>query len=446
MAGPLGCAMVFLGPLAAVHGSRALVRVWHHFSGARRRLLEEAARDLGCRAGASGLAGRIQGFSVSADLKALGHEYRLKVKAGRGEQGTEIPSGLQVFSRGPANRPGEIIVGDPGFDSRFSVRGDAETVFALLGAETRLILLEELAETGWFCVQDAAVSLEKDFALADGAGPIEALVGRSVRVAARLTLPWRDLAEVLLENALHDPCEEVRIRAFSTLADRHPGRPSFRKAVEGFLAATDSAAARLQAARALGADGFKTIAAIARAPSSPEEIAARALAYAARFPLQPGTPGVPLARVVPLLRHAVTGTQGRLRLAGLVAITELAGGAAREGNLESLRAAGLEEAVIAGLGTGPEREQRAAVAALGAMGTSAAVPHLRAAGELAFAWGGLRREAEKAVSDIQARLSGSAAAGQVSLADGRGASGRVCLADAARDGRVAFPPDTAERG
>jgi hypothetical protein len=150
--------------------------------------------------------------------------------------------------------------------------------------------------------------------------------------------------------------------------------------------------------------------------------------------------------VVPLLRHAVTGTQGRLRLAGLVAITELAGGAAREGNLESLRAAGLEEAVIAGLGTGPEREQRAAVAALGAMGTSAAVPHLRAAGELAFAWGGLRREAEKAVSDIQARLSGSAAAGQVSLADGRGASGRVCLADAARDGRVAFPPDTAERG
>jgi HEAT repeat protein len=140
----------------------------------------------------------------------------------------------------------------------------------------------------------------------------------------------------------------------------------------------------------------------------------------------------PRERVLPLVKAALQAS-GPLRVAALVAVAKIGD-------------ASLEADMIAAQESDIPQVRAAAVEALGAIGTTAAVPHLRAlaerSGTLEFE---LRRAVDNAVAKIRSRFP-AAGAGQVALAEegDMSAAGRVSLTAGGAAGNVALAPGVPE--
>ncbi len=399
------------------------------------------------------MSGTLEGRSVSVDEftrdKQMG--VRVTVTPPVGDDGIPLDLSLEPErqSLGIFRRE-DIIVGDPGFDEKVRIRGSSRGALAALGADARREILAALAASEVVRLADGVVVVE---ILLMRHRVLDDVITRAARISALLGLPGeagdpRDprivrYREALAARAIGDPEPGVRLRALDELAQVR-GWPERTRDVARRLLADPHPEVSQRAAVELGDEGFDMLAALVRSRfqradgegkermwweidlgegrryelaealdrsrEGHERRRARALdLLVGRFPP---------SRVRPLLREALERGSIPLRLAALRGIA-VAGDPSFEG------------ALLPFLDAAADDEREAAVAALGAAGTVAAVPRLRslaaASGALAFA---ARREIEAAVSAIQSRLDG-AAAGQVSLAGAvgeEGAGGRLALA------------------
>ena len=412
----------------------------HALSGGQAGKFSAAAKALRLRPTEDGLGGFIHRHPV--EVRRLDGMHALAVTIRPRGDDEPVPAELQVALRQLLSGEGNPV-GDLSFDEKFSLSGDSATIMALFDAETRQFMAGRARFTMITPLFYEAGTLRFTVAdrIEDTAAFIVETVKTAVRLAARCALPKKQIPALLLQNARRDPLRAVRIRNLEVLVDHFPDDVSVRKGLRALLRDGDREV-RLLAARGLGAGGFAALATLVTSTDTPPEIASRALAAATLPPAPQQQPVAPIPKVLPLIRHAIAAPDEALRLAGLQALFAQADAAAEDrGRLDALREGGTEAAVIAALALNSTEERRAAVEALGAIGTVAAVAPLQALAEDSPLWRGLDGPAGNAVARIQARLAG-AAAGQVALAPpAENAVGRVSLAPTGGAGRVSLPGD-----
>ena len=411
-------------------------------------------------------SGSFHGFSVVlTDLHTnrLGSAERLQVVIGNGRESGIIPPTLVLEQKWASSFPGlddreDAITGDPEFDGRVRVSGGDATALAVLPPEARTDFLTLGRANHLVRVADGRVTLE----IFHKATKEEAVdqVRTALKLAQRLVLPADGVVAGLARRAVEDRHPGVRLRAFTILASGDQPVEIVAN-VARKLVEDPHPEVRMRAAMALGEEGFEYLSRLVltllpRSPferdghagtevapqaddNTPAEVLllrqaderaaaaaheeCRALALAHLVSRQKRE------RVLPLVKEALRAS-GPLRVAALVAVTKIGD-------------ASLEAEMIAAHESDVPQVRVAAIEALGAIGTAAAVPHLRAqaerSGPLDFE---LRRTVDEAVAKIQARLQG-AAAGQVALADAESgsAAGRVSLMEDGAAGRVALAPD-----
>ena len=86
-----------------------------------------------------GLSGMVGGFAIEVrrDLTPTGRNIEVTIE---GDAATPIPPAIEIAAHGLLAGK-DLLVGDPAFDARFSVDGDAATAMAILDAEARQALL-----------------------------------------------------------------------------------------------------------------------------------------------------------------------------------------------------------------------------------------------------------------------------------------------------------------
>jgi HEAT repeat protein len=250
----------------------------------------------------------------------------------------------------------------------------------------------------------------------------------------------------LAEIARTDALGAVRARALRTLTESVGSHPATRGALQ---AATRDAepAIRLQAAKALGAEGEPVLQALAADPQADDAVSAEALELlGARFTIERAR--LALARAVDAghVRTAVASmrrvaTGGGSELAGVAHALERSSGAIAVAATEALATIGVpaaEAPLLEALKSSEDVVAAAAAHALARCGAVGAVPELKDAEQRG---GDVRRAARTAIAAIQARLTG-ASPGQVSLTGGD--AGQLSVVETA-DGRVSLPPDEPPR-
>jgi len=411
-------------------------------------------------------SGSFHGFSVVlTDLHTnrLGSAERLRVIIGNGLESGTIPPTLVLEQQGTFSFAGlddgkDAITGDPEFDGRVRVSGGDATALAVLSPDARTDFLALSRTNPLVQVADGRVTVE----IFHKATREEAVdqVRTALKLAQRLVLPADGVVAGLARRAVEDRHPGVRLRAFTVLAAGDQPVEIVEDTARRLLE-DPHPEVRLRAAMALGVEGFAylsrlvltppprsprvndgpagTEAAPQAADDTPAEVlllrqaderaAAAAHEECRALALSHLAAMHPRERVLPLVKEALRAS-GPLRVAALVAVAKIGD-------------ASLEADVLAAHDSDVPQVRAAAVEALGAIGTTAAVPHLRAlserSGTLEFE---LRRAVDNAVAKIQARLP-AAAAGQVALADAESgsAAGRVSLMEDGAAGRVALAPD-----
>ena len=396
-----------------------LVRAWQ--SERREESWTHMAEDLGLASrswrrswfGPSGLSGTTpDGKIVEITEEGSGNARGTELSVGAPGQ---IPAWLDLttenlgtaFSRAFGER--DLEVGDPAFDAEVAVHGDAASAVAALTQEARVAARALICDG--YAVQRGTVH----FACRRGARDAAELVVAARRaiwlaglLASSETIPRR-----LAAQASGDPLPGVRRRALERLADGFAELPETAAALAAALGDADPGV-RVFAAARLGAAGEPTLLDLLADAQVPDGVVVEALAaLAGRLPAE---------RAVALLVESAPGRGAAVLAAAAGSLTTPAG-------------PGAEEALVGLLGH-EEREVRLAVAAaLGRVGTTAAVAPLRAVVAAHPLDLGLRGGASEAIAAIQARADG-AAPGQLSLAGGE--AGTLTLADDHGSGRVAL--------
>jgi hypothetical protein len=307
-----------------------------------------------------------------------------------------------------------LPIGDDAFDDAIAVYAEPLLAHALLDCETRQALVALVRD-----VEDARVSggqlvMTSGFEpIATRAARLGALLCAALSVCERL-IPSGALEALVAGNLTTEPHVETRRRALAVLLSERPEDPATRAAVGHALDDADESV-RLAAALASGAEGHAVLRAIASDVSSPEESAVRALAK-----LGASLNGGQVAQV---LEGALAADREKVVMACLQS--------------PALATMPDAERLLIGLLAHPASTVcYASAAALGRVGTVAAVVALRAAESEDRIRGATVREA---VASIQSRLIGADRgqlavapdAGELSLADGT--DGQVSLARDERD-------------
>jgi hypothetical protein len=312
-----------------------------------------------------------------------------------------------AFSRAFGER--DLEVGDPAFDADVAVHGDAEAAVAALTQEAR-VAARALIRDG-YAVHGGTVHFTHRRGARDAAELVVA-ARRAIWLAGLLasseTIPQR-----LVSRAASDPLAGVRRRALERLADGFAELPETAAALAAALGDADPGV-RVFAAARLGAAGEPTLLALVGDSRVPDGVIVEALAaLAGRLPAE---------RAVALLVESAPGRGAAVLAAAAGSLTTPAG-------------PGAEEALVGLLGHEERTVRLAVAAALGRVGTTAAVAPLRAVVAAHPLDLGLRGGASEAIAAIQARADG-AAPGQLALAGGE--AGTLTLADDHGSGRVAL--------
>jgi HEAT repeat protein len=352
-----------------------------------------------------------------------------------------------------SGRAGELaVLLDPyplrdGRGTRIVVTGPLPERLALmlLDTETRR-LADALAEAGWLAHLHEDGRLEVQVTAKDVPERIAEALDVTLELARRLRgsdeLPAR-----LARTVRADPLGDLRLRSLQALLETFPRSPHARDAASAALQ-DPRAEVRLHAALVLGSEGRAVLEELACSERTPDEAAARALREVGR--------GLAVPRLVELLGRA----RRAPKLATVGACIESLGragdpGAAAalaplldSGNEEQAAAAARALAEVGGPAAESPLLARVATAtasplvvevvrALGRVGSAAAVPLLRRAGER-LEDGEVSRAALQAIAEIQSRLT-DAAPGQLSLSSAD--AGQVSLAGGHDAGRLSIPDE-----
>lgn len=410
----------------------------------RRRARVGAWRQAAAAVGLTDVAVRADAFVRALDARAGDLAVRLEsVPDGTSEERTRLvvrpvvprEAGLTVRRASEATsyreRTGgwrDVAIGDPAFDDVCFVVGPGHLALALLDAETRRLLADQIGRQGvsarWSSGPGAPLTcgvlqLWVRNSWRETSGRFQVFIREGLTLARRLTPP-SDLPLRLAENLSHEPQPDVRVNLLRTLAVDFPKHPATRPALR---AATEDCAdaVRLHAALELGEEGHEALRALVVDGAVADACSARAIA------------GLGAGVSSDCLRDVLARALGSDRVQTAVACLEALG---------RRHDATAEREMRDALGSPVEAEQLAAAAALGRAGTVSAVEDLLAVE--AHAHGRLRAAARQAIDAIQARLVG-AAAGQLALATAGG--GTLSLADdgvgrvsiASEDGRLDEP-------
>jgi HEAT repeat protein len=338
----------------------------------------------------------------------------LSLHASRSEWSSETGSGTVVGTRlvvkGIAPQLSisdhswtDVDVGDTGLDSRFSLMGPPPLVRAILDAPARRALvavLDQPIRKHSLKAADGGLQVDVWHRDADGLG----LVARVLLAAAERLQAPADVPARLAAIARGDAIATVRLASLQTLIRDFPDHATTAASVRAACQDREGEV-RLAAARALGEEGRPVMLALARGITD-DECSAQAVEN-----LRDAT----AAELAPILEAAQRpGRDGPLRPFTTRACVEALG---RLG----------EEAVPlldVALRSENEAVAIATIRTLRRIGGPSVVMSLQAAVEH-HGRGDVRREAERALDDVQARLVGTP--GQVSLAQGE--AGQVALAD-----------------
>ncbi|MBI5368544.1 MAG: hypothetical protein HZA54_16030 [Planctomycetes bacterium] len=401
------------------------------------------------------LAGVIAGLKVTIDTVRRGGRHKRTYTRFMVEIDTP-PAGLTATREdlltqlGGALGFGDLRIGDPEFDRAVRLRGAEAAAVALLDAARRDRLREFVVgrhgriEHGLLCMELPTLLTDEKAML----GHIEYVVDLAKDLGLRgVRLPPR-----LRRNAEADPCPAVRRRNLELLLREFPEAPERAEACRAVLAEAESPPDLvLLASRPLGPEGWPALQRLAFAPGLEPEIAAAALRHLALE--------LPPDRRLALLEHAMESEAPALHREARERIVELGYQPPTAVLLRWLAAPGAQTVAYAAqcilLRDGapaegpllfalnrPEVAVRLAVtAALGKLGTLAAVEPLRTlAADAPLLDGGLRAATRAAVKEIQSRLGAAAGAGQLSLARTTGEAGALSLA--ARDaGELSLAPE-----
>jgi hypothetical protein len=373
---------------------------------------------------------------------------RLETYARRYERGTRLlveglSRDIDIAREGPLAWIGhalgerDVRIGSPVFDDSLALRGSPVTIRALLDAGTRGRVLRAFGEHASLRIVEGVLSAE--FEEHDGSGaPLASKLDDLIALAHALTPPMSREAR-LAAVAGSDDVPAVRAAALRALVESAPDHADTGAALRAAARDTEPAI-RLQAARALGAEGEPTLRALVAATNVDDEVAAEAVAaLGPRLTPEDARPVLVRAAAVGKERLALAALRvvaqgGPAETPGIAAVLAGARGALAVAAADALVATGgpaAEAPLVEALGAREDAVAAAAARALEHCGTVASVPDLQRAEERG---GAVRRVARTAVAAIQSRLTG-ATPGQVSLAGGE--AGQISVADSA-DGRVSF--------
>jgi HEAT repeat protein len=314
----------------------------------------------------------------------------------------------------------DLLVGDPAFDDAVLVQGEPAVVAAVLTAAARTEARRVIG--AGFIVRNGLI--EREYAMRAPAVEELVVAARDACSLARLLTAPENPAGRLAAMAASDPVPTVRLRCLRLLNEHYVGSEEARGATEKALVDLD-AGVRLWAARRLREGGLPTLHALTTEPGVADPIVAEALDVLGDR--------VPFDRAVTLLAGG-----GRQRSAEVVAAALRA--------LDRLGQSGAEPTIIPILDHDEDGVRSAAAAALGTLGSVAAVAPLRAAVSAHPLALGFRKAALTAIAAIHTRATG-AAPGQLSISGG--AAGELALAEDGRGGELSLPeeePGTGRRG
>lgn len=393
------------------------------------------------------------------------------------ELGEEERSGTRVEIAGPGLAPGltlgpeparalfgsrsprEIEVGDDDFDREVSVQGPPAVALAALDSSTRRVVRTLMSgrfevpghrplwvsgrlDEGVLRVQvperapglrrlrDSEESLQAGSVYLDGEYRLPGVLRATLAFAARLVVP-KDLAGRLASNLANEPEAGVRRRTLLTLLREFQEAEATRAALRAARDDEDEEM-RLRAGIGLGAQGRHLLLGLATGEGANDTTSARAVAaLGASLTFEKTSELLKVALRTRRLEAAkaclsLLGSHGRGAVPTLAKVLLVEKGAVGEAAAQALADTGdpsAEAPLVRALAEGSKELRRAAVAALGRVGTRGAVAPLREA-EARDAT--LRRAARQAVAQIHARLAG-AAQGQLSLAGAE--SGQLSLAE-----------------
>lgn len=435
--GIAGFAFAAVVPVLMALGLRPLFRLLDR---EREEAFDAAARQLGLERHVRlpdgrrlVMAGVRDGFAVRVERLPVFGVPRITVdgtaRPGGGVSGAfHLGPGFFSFryeERVPITGADEVFVGEPAFDARYHLGGDPAVVLALMGQEARTLLQRVPPDRETLAVEEGRLTLSWQTG-AQLAGELVERVTRAVSLAKLFVLDEVGVPATLARNAREDPVPLVRARNLALLAEWFAAHPGTRALLREALG-DEEAVVRLEAASALGEEGYEALVGLL-AEGVDAEIRARALAFlAGRFGGE---------RTLPLVKAAVAGPGGPLRLAAVRALATVG-----DGNCE--------EAVLRILAdpSGPW-ECLAAVGALGAFGTAGAIGPLRALLDRPELWLTAAPAGTdpvgRAIASIKGRLEG-AEPGRLSFAAGEDAAGFLSLAPPGGAGGVALAAE-ADRG
>jgi HEAT repeat protein len=437
--------VLIVGFGAAMYGLLANMRKGDN----RVRAWQEAARSCGLQIEEADSAGNPR-------VKARAGPFEVRIEMG-GEKGRLAH--LLVLGPAPPDfynmkvRPEstyrsarEIEIGDPSFDSTFSIEGPTRLVLALLDAETRRLLFRVHAEgrldLSWGELRSETTDEQ-----------VAAVLPLLLDIRKRFT-PTNEVRQRLAANAIQDPESGVRLQNLLVLIRELPGDPGTAEVLR--KACSDrNPEIRLRAAKALGAEGRGVLLEVAENPEYDAVSAEAVSALEGKLPFE---------RAAVILDRALSRSRLQTARACLKAIGrggdaaavdllvkvmstekgDLAAGAAQA--LEAIGSPTAEPALIQALQRDQPGLRVAAANALRRVGSVAAVLPLK---ELAdrFLLGEIRKAARQAIAEIQSRLQGAAPgqlsiagaeAGQLSLAQGE--AGQLSLAENPA-GQLSLPPE-----
>ncbi|HWM90132.1 MAG TPA: hypothetical protein VN493_05145 [Thermoanaerobaculia bacterium] len=287
----------------------------------------------------------------------------------------------------------DVQIGDPGFDDALSIEGPALQLFALLDSDTRR-QMRTVNGAGRLEISPGQIQAIQS------KGAVSDVLPSLLEIVKRLGTP-ADIPRSLVENVKRDSESGARLQNLLALIREIPGDPGTGEALRA--ACSDwSSPVRLQAARAMGAEGRDILLELAHRLED-DGISAEAVSFLGRE--------LPAEQAKTLLDRAAVNGRPRTVRACLEVLGR--GGAAGEALLiQTLRH---EEADI----------QLAAARVLGRIGSAAAVLPLKEAAKHFGRDLGFGQATRQAIAEIQSRLQG-ASPGQLSLAGAE--AGQLSLA------------------
>ena len=363
--------------------------------------------------------GTLAGTQVT--IRGLGHgDQPLEVH----KESDEIGAGRRLFER-------DLRIGAEDFDRTFRIVGPVPLALAVLDGETRPRLAEVLGGSLSLKGQPALAALavlrtnQLTVAVAHPKAVLRKDLGEQVLgaleavldLAARLAKP-QDVAVRLADNLRHEAEAQVRHNCLDLLLREYPDHSATREALA--LVREDSdGELRYEAAVASGKEGRETLRQLVTSETASEACAVRAVEALGVF--------LTVEEAAEKLRKNLRFRRSEVARALIETIT-------RHGRLGRRGDAELEELLIAILEEPTPKLVLAVAEALGAVGSVAAVPALRAVED-----GGGRqaaRAARQAIAEIQGRLEG-AEHGQLSLTGSE--AGALSLLGEDPAGRLSLP-------